>query len=115
MHTLRVLSNLIENALRYSPAHTDVELHATRRGESLAFTVADRGSGVPAGEVERIFEPFYRSPNAANDGGVGLGLSIAQRLALAQGGSVEYAPRSGGGSVFTLTLPACDPEGAVAE
>ncbi|MDE3150927.1 MAG: histidine kinase, partial [Gemmatimonadota bacterium] len=110
VHTLRILSNLVENALRYAPKGSEVELKATREGERLRFSVADRGPGVPASELEQIFEPFYRPPTSANDGGAGLGLSIAQRLAQAQGGVVEYAPRLGGGSVFSLLLPACDPD-----
>lgn len=110
VQTLRVLSNLVENGLRYAPEGTPVELRATREGPRLRFAVADRGPGVPPAEVQQIFEPFYRPPAAANDGGAGLGLSIAQRLAQSQGGSVEYAPRLGGGSVFSLLLPACDPD-----
>jgi two-component system sensor histidine kinase KdpD len=110
VQTLRILTNLVENGLRYAPDGTVVELSAKREGGRLRFVVADRGPGVPPAEVQQIFEPFYRPPAAANDGGAGLGLSIAQRLAQAQGGSVEYAPRLGGGSVFSLLLPACDPD-----
>ncbi len=101
VHTLRILSNLVENALRYAPKGSDVDLKATREGDRLRFSVADRGPGVPPSEVHQIFEPFYRPPASANDGGAGLGLSIAQRLAQAQDGVVQYAPRSGGGSVFS--------------
>jgi signal transduction histidine kinase len=110
VHTLRILSNLVENGLRYAPEGSIVELKAAREGERIRFTVSDRGPGVPSAEVHQIFEPFYRPPAAANDGGAGLGLSIAQRLAQAQGGSVEYAPRLGGGSVFSVLLPAADPD-----
>jgi two-component system, OmpR family, sensor histidine kinase KdpD len=110
VHTLRILGNLVENALRYAPPGSAVDLSAARQGDRLRFSIADRGPGVPASEVSQIFEPFYRPPTAANDGGAGLGLSIAQRLAQAQGGAVVYAPRPGGGSVFTLLLPACDPD-----
>jgi two-component system sensor histidine kinase KdpD len=79
--------------------------------------VADRGTGVPAGEEERIFEPFYRPAGQPDIGGAGLGLSIARRMAEAQGGTVRYTPREGGGSVFELRLPAATmpepvPEGA---
>jgi two-component system sensor histidine kinase KdpD len=108
-HSVRALGNLVENALKYSPADTRVELRLGRTGHRLAFHVADRGPGVPDGEQERIFEPFYRAPGAPPDvGGAGLGLAIARRLAVEQGGSVVYSPRSGGGSVFTLLLPAAD-------
>jgi two-component system, OmpR family, sensor histidine kinase KdpD len=110
VHTLRILSNLVENALRYSPPGAPVDLSASRQGDRLRFAVADRGPGVPPSQVGQIFEPFYRPPAAANDGGAGLGLSIAQRLAQAQGGTVQYAPRVGGGSVFSLVLPAFDPD-----
>ena len=107
--SLRILVNLLENALKYAPARTPIELTARRERGDLAFVVADRGPGIPAGERARIFEPFYRPPNARPDvGSAGLGLAIAQRLALAQGGTVTCEPRDGGGSVFTLRLPAAD-------
>jgi two-component system sensor histidine kinase KdpD len=113
VQTLRILSNLTENALRYSPPDAPVEIGVTRRGRFLVFTVADRGPGVPPEERERIFAPFYRSAAAAPDGAgggrAGLGLSIARRLAEAQGGSVRYEPRPGGGSSFILEVEALDP------
>jgi two-component system sensor histidine kinase KdpD len=109
VQSLRILSNLLENALRYSPPPAPVELSVHRDGTALVFAVADRGPGVPASERERIFEPFYRpAASAADVGGAGLGLAIARRLAELQGGSLGYAPRPGGGSIFTLRLPAGD-------
>lgn len=109
VQTLRILSNLIENALRYSAPECAVDLSVTREASGLRFAVADRGPGVPVAERERIFEPFYRMQGAPPDaGGVGLGLSIARHLAQAQGGSLHYEPRPGGGSVFVLTLPVGD-------
>lgn len=109
--SLRILTNLIENAIRYSPGSEPVELSASLDGEVLTFRVADRGLGIPVAERERIFEPFYRPANAPPDAGrAGLGLSIAQRLAEIQGGRVEYQPRPGGGSMFLLGLPAADIE-----
>jgi K+-sensing histidine kinase KdpD len=109
VNTLRILSNLIENALRYAPEGTPVELGVSRDGEMLRFMVADRGPGVDRGEEGRIFDPFYRPPGSVQDGGMGLGLSIARQLAEAQGGSVHYTARAGGGSLFTLLVSACDP------
>lgn len=107
--TLRALVNLIENAAKYSPPNAGIDLSVRRNGPWLAFSVADCGPGVPEGERERIFEPFYRQANVAPDaGGTGLGLSIARALAEAQGGTVVYAPREGCGSVFTLSVPAMD-------
>jgi len=109
VHSLRILVNLVENALKYSPASSTVELSVRRDGDWLEFVVADRGPGVPPEERERIFAPFYRPATSPPDtGGSGLGLSIAHRLATAQGGSVHYEPRKDGGSLFILRLPAAD-------
>lgn len=109
--TLRALVNLLENAIKYSPADSVIELGARRSGERLCFTVADRGPGIPEGERDTIFEPFYRGPGAQPDvGGVGLGLSIARGVAEAQGGSLELTARDGGGSLFTLFVPAMSVE-----
>ena len=108
-HTLRILVNLVENAAKYSPRGSSIEIAASREGGALAIRIADRGPGIPPAETERVFEPFYRPPGSPPDiGGAGLGLSIARRLAEAQGGALAYAPRAGGGSVFTLSLPAAD-------
>jgi two-component system sensor histidine kinase KdpD len=109
VQSLRILNNLLENALRYSPGALPVELSVHREGTALVFAVADRGAGIPVAERERIFESFYRPAGAPADvGGAGLGLAIARRLAELQGGSLEYAPRPGGGSVFLLRLPGGD-------
>ena len=78
---------------------------------NLSFQVADRGPGVPPSEQQQIFEPFYRPNSAPADAGAaGLGLSIAKSLAESQGGSVFYADRPGGGSVFTFEVPAAAQE-----
>lgn len=112
--SLRALSNLAENAIRLSPEAEPVEVSVRREGEFLAFRVADRGPGVEPADRERIFEAFFRPAGATPDAGrAGLGLSIARRLAEMQGGSVEYAPREAGGSIFTLRLPALDIDDAV--
>ncbi|HET9984639.1 MAG TPA: ATP-binding protein [Longimicrobiales bacterium] len=106
---LRALVNLLENALKYSPPGSRVEVVVSRRGGRLCFDVLDRGRGVAAADAERIFEPFFRAPGRQPDvGGAGLGLAIARRMARAQGGDVAYAPRPGGGSIFSLSLPALD-------
>jgi two-component system sensor histidine kinase KdpD len=112
VHALRVLVNLVENAIKYSPSDTPIELAARRVGAPpgwLEFVVADRGAGVPPSERERIFEPFYRPAGAQPDArSAGLGLSIARRLAEAQGGTLQHEPRPDGGSRFVLRLPAGD-------
>jgi len=98
--------NLLENAAKFSPDGSTIDLGAERRGDEIRIAVADRGPGVAPAEEERIFEPFYRPGGRFDSGGAGLGLSIARRMAEAQGGTVRYAPREGGGSVFELRLPA---------
>jgi two-component system sensor histidine kinase KdpD len=104
VHSVRIVVNLLENAAKYSAPGSAIELSAERRDGEVCIAVADRGVGVPAGEEERIFEPFYR-PGRPDVGSAGLGLSIARRMAEAQGGSVRYQPRQGGGSTFVLHLP----------
>ena len=111
VQSLRVLVNLLENAHKYAPAGTPVDLSVTAEGDRLAFRVADRGPGVPEDERERIFQSFYRRPGVAPDvAGAGLGLSISRRLAEAQGGTLAMEPRPGGGSVFVFTLLAAEME-----
>lgn len=107
--TLRVLVNLIENAIKYSPADEPVDVGVRRDAEWLVFSVADRGPGVPEGERTRIFDAFYRPPGVAPDtAGAGLGLAIAKALAEAQHGDIRYSARDGGGSVFALRVRAVD-------
>ena len=109
VQSLRALVNLLENADKYSPPDEPIDLSVTLAGDRLQFAVADRGPGVEEVESSRIFEPFYRAPGVPPDaGGAGLGLAIARRLAAEQGGDVLYEARRGGGSVFTLLLPAAD-------
>lgn len=103
---LRALVNLVENALKYSPPGESVLLQVARTSSTIEFAVHDRGPGVPPEERQRIFEPFYRAPGALPDvGGAGLGLAIARRLAVEQGGDVRHEARPGGGSTFVLSLP----------
>lgn len=107
VHALRALSNLVENALKYSPPDSVVDLSVVRDEQTVSFSVADRGPGIAAHEAELVFDAFYRAPGAPMDtGGAGLGLAIARRLAREQDGDVTVTGRPGGGSVFTLTLPA---------
>jgi two-component system sensor histidine kinase KdpD len=116
VQALRALANLVENARKYDPSDAPIEITAERIGAELAIHVADRGPGVLAQDASRLFEPLPRpsgAPSAA--GSAGLGLSIAKWVAEAQGGRLTYAARAGGGSVFTLFLPAVDDVGVAAE
>ena len=102
--TLRAVVNLLENAAKYAPAGSTIDVNARRDGEWIRIDVSDHGVGVPPGDRERIFEPFYRA-GTATASGAGLGLSIARAIAEAQGGSLSYTTRDGGGSTFSLRVP----------
>jgi two-component system sensor histidine kinase KdpD len=107
--TQRIVVNLLENAAKYSPPGSRIEVAASRDATSLHIAVGDEGPGVPVGEEERIFEAFHRPVGTPPDvRGTGLGLSIARGLAEAQGGTVMYRKRTGVGAMFTLTLPVVD-------
>jgi signal transduction histidine kinase len=104
----QVLVNLLSNAEKYGGANKQIELAAERNGSTVAVRVMDRGAGVPAGREEKIFEQFFRAHDSLSSGiqGSGLGLTLARQIARAHGGDVTYTRREGGGSCFTLRLPA---------
>ena len=107
VHSLRILTNLVDNALQYAPVDTPVQVTGGLSGDTIVFRVADHGPGVPAEERERIFAPFYRAAaGMATSGSSGLGLSISRRLAEAQSGSLTCFAGENGGAVFELRLPA---------
>ena len=100
----QVLVNLLENALKYTPAGSPIEISARARPAGVEVVVADRGSGIAPGEEQRIFEKFYRAPGAQG-GGVGLGLAICRGIVMAHGGQISVLNRVGGGAEFSLQLP----------
>ena len=104
----QVLGNLLDNALRHTPAGGHVTLTTTRRGPEVAFTVTDDGDGIPAGHLPHVFERFYRADSARDrgHGGSGLGLAIAKALTEAHGGHISAASRGPGqGTTFTVAVP----------
>jgi two-component system sensor histidine kinase KdpD len=104
----QVLTNLLVNAGLHTPDGTPIELAARVEGQQLRLEVADRGPGLPPELVERVFDPFQRTP-AAKPGGTGLGLTIVKGFIEAQGGHVSAANRAGGGVVFGICFPLTDP------
>jgi len=98
----RALENLVQNALEHGRGA--VTLGCAAEGETLRFTVADQGAGVPAAERERVFEPFLRLNGAAHAGGTGLGLAIVRAIARGHGGEARVRPTPGG-ACFELELP----------
>ena len=101
----QVFVNLLENAIKYTPADSPIEVSATSDGAFVRVTVGDRGPGIPPGEEDRIFQKFYRSAGAPPGGGVGLGLTICRGIIAAHGGRIWAETRSGGGAAFHFTLP----------
>jgi len=101
----RVLVNVIDNALKYSPPDEPIEIKARISNHCLEIVIADRGEGIPAEDLERIFDKFYRVQRPDNVSGTGLGLSISKGIVEAHGGSIEAENRHGGGAIFTVRLP----------
>jgi PAS domain S-box-containing protein len=103
----QVLRNLIENAIRYSKGSPHVALTATSDGRRLRFAVADRGVGIPSGELGRVFEKFYRvdSEMVGGVGGTGLGLYICRELVEQMGGRLSVESEVGRGSTFSFDVP----------
>ena len=100
----QALANVLHNATVHAPNDTPIHLHAALDRGQLAITVHDTGPGLPEGEVDRVFEKFYRAPGA-RPGGTGLGLPIARGLMRAMKGDLRAANHPDGGAVFTLSLP----------
>ena len=101
------ITNLLDNALKYSELGGNVELEVEDEGESVSVVVRDHGMGIPSRDLERIFERFYRVDRARSrtTGGTGLGLSIVRHVAQAHGGDVTVESREGEGSTFRFRLP----------
>ena len=108
MRLQQVLSNLLSNALKFSPAGSQVLLSAQELGGQIRILVVDQGPGVPAEFVDRLFEKFSQADasDRRQKGGTGLGLAISKELIERMGGCIGFYPRPGGGSVFWVELPA---------
>ena len=107
--TERLLDNLITNAIDHTPAGGHIEIELTQEDRFALVAVRDDGPGIPSADLPRLFDPFYRSPQANNHGGhAGLGLAIAKRIAHLQGGELQAVNRVEGGACFTLSLPVTD-------
>jgi len=106
-----LLSNLIDNALRYTPAKGAVCVRLDAAESRAVLQVTDTGQGIPAGELSRVFERFYRvdKARARQTGGTGLGLAIVRHVAEVHGGTVRVDSELGRGSTFTVTLPVAGP------
>jgi signal transduction histidine kinase len=100
-----VFDNLIANAIQHTGAGGSIHLRATADGEFARFAVVDTGEGIPAEELPRIFDKFYRIATSRHSGGAGLGLAIVREIIAAHGGQIDVASEPGNGTTFTFTLP----------
>lgn len=109
--TQQIVANLLDNALRYSPPDSPVEVELHQTGDDVCVAITDHGPGIPRDKQEAVFERFHRleDPLRMRTGGVGLGLFIARRLAEAMHGDLDVRSTVGEGSKFTLSLPAAEP------
>jgi two-component system, OmpR family, sensor histidine kinase BaeS len=101
----QVVTNLLGNALKFTPAGGIVTVRTSQRGAHAVLEVADTGVGIPADELPRIFDRFWRGQAAAQTSGSGIGLAIAAELTVAHGGTLTADSQPGHGTTFTLTLP----------
>jgi two-component system sensor histidine kinase KdpD len=106
---VQVLVNLLDNAHKYSPPETAIDLRARAVGAFLEVEVSDRGLGIPREDLVRVFDKFYRVRRPETIGGTGLGLSICKGIVEAHGGFIAAENRQGGGTTITVALPLRQP------
>jgi PAS domain S-box-containing protein len=105
---IQLFSNLVGNAVKFTPEGGTITVHATREGEVVRFLVEDTGPGIPAEELPHVFDRYYQAQRKNRDG-IGLGLSIARGIVEAHGGRIWVESEDGKGSRFFFTLPSGDP------
>ncbi|MCK4308282.1 GHKL domain-containing protein, partial [candidate division WOR-3 bacterium] len=103
----QVILNLLDNAMKYSPVNKDIKIHVYKKGEKVVIEVIDRGIGIEPGEIDKIFEKFYRVEDelTRRTKGTGVGLSIVKHIVDAHEGKIEVKSKKGEGSTFTVILP----------
>jgi signal transduction histidine kinase len=101
----RIVANLVENAIRYTPPGGSVRVTCASDATSVHVAVEDNGAGIPLEHIDRIFDRFWRGTATRADGGSGLGLAIARALAERHGGRILVTSKVAAGSTFTITLP----------
>jgi two-component system, OmpR family, sensor histidine kinase KdpD len=101
----QALVNLLDNAVKYSPPDTLIEINVLQDPEAVKIEICDRGIGIPTEDLERVFDKFYRVQRPESVSGTGLGLSICKGIVEAHGGTVRAENRPGGGTIIMITLP----------
>ena len=101
----RVLENLIENAIKYTPQGGQISISLNKGGNSVATSITDSGQGIPPEDLPHIFERFYRVDKHRNEDGTGLGLAIAKRIIQLHNSFIDVSSKPNSGTTFTFTLP----------
>lgn len=101
----QALVNVIDNAVKYSPKDTQIDVDVTQTDKDISIQIKDRGIGIPEDDLDRVFDKFFRVSRPESVTGTGLGLAISKGIIEAQGGKIHAALREGGGTVITITLP----------
>jgi signal transduction histidine kinase len=101
----RMLSNLLDNAIKYTPQGGLVKVSVSENEAKVVVSVKDTGCGISPSDLPRIFERFYRCDQSRSQAGIGLGLSLARAIARAHGGEITATSTPNQGSTFTATLP----------
>ena len=104
----RVLANLLDNAIEYTPPHSAIEIAARAAEHEVVVEVSDEGPGVPPGTERRVFEKFFRIAKGDSRRGIGLGLAISRGIVEAHGGRIWVTNKPTGGAVFSFSLPAVE-------
>jgi two-component system sensor histidine kinase KdpD len=102
---VQVIVNLLENAVKYSPENSLIEISSSLDGDKIRIQVADRGVGIPSEDLTRVFDKFYRVQRPENVSGTGLGLSISKGIIEVHHGLIYANARAGGGALITIELP----------
>lgn len=111
----QALSNLVHNAVKYTPSGGEINVELRCHEDTLIFTVSDHGIGIPPADLERIFDPFHRASNVETLPGTGLGLAITKQSIESQDGQVSVQSEIGKGTTFTIVMPLRLPQSAKAE
>ena len=104
----RLMSNLLDNALKYTPEGGEISVSARRAGDTVEIDIADTGIGIPAKSIDHVFDRFYRADTSRGGSGCGLGLSYAHAVAKAHKGDLSVRSSPGSGTVFTLRIQCID-------